>query len=260
MLKLLKIELLKNLPSKSFWVFMLMYLIALPLMVSGFAKLASSAANFPLNLTSHFAFPNIWLTTTFFGSYLHYILGLIVISLITQDFNYRMLRQHIMDGMSRFQLWISKVGVIAVLAMIGMALATITAVVFGAIFTESYTSDAIFSSMTNSVWKFGLQAFAYMSLAAMLAYLIRRTAVCFIVFLFCSTLERLSYLGVPDEISKFFPMTVFSQMLPIPYQEMIKGAGIKLTLVSQETALVLGTLYAILFLGIGFWSLNRSNL
>ena len=128
MIRLIKIETIKLLHSKSFRVlygiylgiFMLLF-ISLP-KLRFFMKIVSSLdkGNF-----SPLAFPSIWITCVFLAQFFTVLLGIIMAVLVVQEFTFRTARQNIIDGLSRAEVVLGKVIVIIILAVVSTLVITI---------------------------------------------------------------------------------------------------------------------------------------
>src|ERR1700733_10125075 len=100
MMKRLSIELKKIMPYPPFWIFIGLYVL-LTLMVFcslPFIKFTGPAS--ALTLKTYYTFPDIWHTLTYIAGLFNLLLGVLVIILITNEFNFRTVRQNIIDGWS----------------------------------------------------------------------------------------------------------------------------------------------------------------
>ncbi len=259
MMKLLKIEWLKIIPNRALWLFIGIYLLATPGIMSYMIKFAKKLRQVSFAQLEYLSFPEVWNTVAYVGSYFHVLLGLIVIYLITREFQFKTLRQQVMDGLSRIQLLLAKISVMGVLTLVAVTSLIITALVTGLLYSEEGIPSNVYQNF-SVFGKFGLQAIGNMSLAAALAFLIRKTGICFILFLFFPLLEKLASSLIWAKLDLYLPKAAFGALIPMPGRSSIESIGIDLSGLEPGLALMLSIGYVIVFLGICSISLEKSNL
>ncbi len=259
MLKLLKIEWLKIIPNRTIWLFLGIYLITLPGIMTYMVRFAKRASEISRTDLSYLSFPEVWTTVAYLASYFHFLLGLIVIYLITREFQHKTLRQQVMDGLSRFQLLLAKVSIMLALSCLAVVGVIATAFVTGFMYSEQGIPSNVYQNF-SVFGNFGLQALCNMSLAAALAFLIRKTGLCFILFLFFPLFEKLAGWATADQLSLYTPKAVFGALIPLPLQEIAANIGWEIARISPSTAVALSVSYLLVFLGICWFSLEKSNL
>jgi len=97
-----------------------------------------------------YRFPDIWHNMTYIASYFKFILAILVIMFISNEFEFRTLRQHIIDGMSRGQFVQSKFLSIGVISLLSTLFITLVILVLG--FSHSTGSPASFSPFSGSIF------------------------------------------------------------------------------------------------------------
>src|ERR1700694_1611313 len=107
MVHLLKIEWLKIKNYRAFWVFSVFYLVSIFLLnYIGWSTHQRTTHDVPgseVVLGQPFSFPNVWATVGWMSSWLLYFPGMMIIMLMTNEFNFKTHRQNIIDGLSRNQ-------------------------------------------------------------------------------------------------------------------------------------------------------------
>jgi len=173
--------------------------------------------NFPgLDSKTFFIFPNLWNTTTWLASWFNLLLAIMIMIFICNEFSFRTFRQHVIDGLSRNELFLAKVALMLVFAVAGVAFVIILTFVTGLFFNTSETWSQLFDTLYLPVVYF-VQAFAYMSLAMMISLLLKNTAISIITFiLYFFPIEPIIRNFFPDKILFFFPMKVISNLTPAP--------------------------------------------
>ncbi len=256
-MNLLQLELRKLLPYKAFWVILALY-TALLLIIFG------SGRNITINGSTMGAqlynLPAVWQNVTYLASYFNLLLGILIIVLVTDEYSFRTIRQQVIDGLSRMQLVLAKAHVILMLAVICTLLVGATGLFFGMSLGEKTTGSTL--DKTSYLAGYFVQAVAYMSLALLVAILVKRSGIAIIAFLlYGNVVEPLIRSRVSDNIDKFFPMKSLSALTPMPGGEFLSQAtGISNETLSIETALVLGIFYAVLFLGLSYLALKLRDL
>lgn len=135
MAHLLKIEWLKIKNYRAFWVFAILYLASIFLVnYIGWSAQQRAFQTEPMAeqvLGNSYAFPKVWHTVGWMSSWLLYFPGMLIIMLMTNEFNFKTHRQNIIDGLSRQQFIGVKIMMVLILAVLITLLNFITALVFG---------------------------------------------------------------------------------------------------------------------------------
>lgn len=180
MLRLLQIEIAKILPYKAFRRLIILFLI-------GFIAMPWSMETIPFmrNFQQLFEFPSIWFFYYFGSEFLSLALAIIVITITCNEYANRTWRQQVIDGMSRNELVLGKVLLMAAIAFVLTVLFAING------FAAGYSNSFQFESqevLAKSGYIFGyfLHVFGIMSLAFFISNLLRRTG--FSIFLFIAWL------------------------------------------------------------------------
>lgn len=274
MKRLLQIEFLKLFTYAGFWVPVLFW--AILYVVSLFIG-TQIDINFPgLDGSTFFAFPMLWNTTTWLASWFNLLLAITIMIFVCNEFSFRTFRQHVIDGLSRTELFLGKVALISVFAVAGVILVFVSTLVLALFFNNADTWSYVFDTIYLPVVYF-IQAFAYMSLAMMIALLLKNIALSILTFiLYFFPLEPIIRNLFPDEILMFFPMKVISNLTPAPdvlqistqpqYYTTINGQVVNSAPPSApfeiplwgNTLVAIG--YIVLFLGISWWILKNKKL
>lgn len=232
MLRLLKIEWLKVKNYKAFWIFAILYFVAiLGINYIGFYINNLTVQNLPASqivLGSPYSFPKVWQTVGFMSSWLLYFPGILFIMLLTNEFNFKTHRQNIIDGWTRKEF----IDVKFVFAILFSIVATLfnfwVALLFGLVTTGSHFS---FTGIENVGYIF-IQTTAYITFAMFLAILFRKSGAAIAVFfLYGLIFEWLLTVLINFKldltpVGYFLPLQVTDVMLPIPFGNKViyKGA------------------------------------
>ena len=111
MMKLFRIELKKILFNKSFRVFFGIYILIFLVFtwvirgINGMDDLKEITRN---NAIHPYQFPDIWVLMSFIAEWFTGFLAIIIVVLVCNEFVYRTARQHVIDGLSRFEFILGK--------------------------------------------------------------------------------------------------------------------------------------------------------
>ena len=220
MLRLLRIEFLKVKTYKTFWAFLGIYALLI-LLFSGAASKMDPAQYDPT--ASIFSFPEIWHNLAYMASYLNILLGILIILLISNEFTFKTFRQNVIDGLSRDEAVTAKflfIGAIAFTCILFLLLYGLTRG-----FTAGHFDHVgqIFEQI-HFLLRLFVQIAGYMSIAAVLAFLIKRAALSIVAYLiYVVALERILRFRIPDEIERYLPVHVLDSLVPANFQLPIPG-------------------------------------
>jgi len=257
MISLIKIEFYKILPNRTFWALVSIYVILLTIFFYGGSKIESDALTL-FNLMPEYYFPRIWHYITFLASWFNWLLGIIIIMLVTHEFSYKTIRYQIAFGLSKSDFILGKIGLISVFCI----LTTLYLIILGLIFGFIYSKDTSFSVIideTNHLITYFIQAFSYMSLALLIGVIFKRSLISVVLFLsYVAFIERIFSAFIPDNIDMYFPMNVITSLTPIPLQIIRNlAAGVEMP-ITTESFIAIG--YSLLFCLISYYLIKRSDL
>jgi hypothetical protein len=207
---------------RAFWVFSIFYLVSIFLInYIGWSTHQRTTQEVPGSgaIMGHvYSFPKVWQTVGWMSSWLLYFPGMIIIMLMTNEFNFKTHRQNIIDGLSRNQFIGVKI-VLAVFLAILITLANVlTAFYFGFNSTGSFSTAGM-----EYIGYIFLQSIAYIFFALMLAVLFRRSGLAIIVFLLygiifewlITALITFNFHWAPA--GYFLPLQASDVLIPIPF-------------------------------------------
>ena len=117
MLHLLQIDLKKMTSYRTFWVICGLYFLTLGFTTASGMEILKWIANkfedfgssLNVNRIPLYHFPDIWQNLIWVSGLFKLVLAIMVVISITNEYQYRTLRQNIIDGMSRWEFVLSKV-------------------------------------------------------------------------------------------------------------------------------------------------------
>lgn len=230
MLHLLKIDLKKLTNYRTFWVVCGIYFISLTfLTASGMEVLkyiASKVEDFGgvinIRRVPLYHFPDVWQNLIWVAGFFKFILGVMVIISVTNEFAYRTVRQNVIDGLSRWEFLKSKILTNAVLAATSTVLLFVIALVTGLI----YSPEIRFSELIDDIEFFPayfLQLFGYLSFALLMGVFVNRAGLTIIILMVARGLELFIIHKLVDVkmLTPFFPLESIESLITLPFQRYV---------------------------------------
>ncbi|MFL9482594.1 ABC transporter permease [Chitinophagaceae bacterium LWZ2-11] len=226
-MQLLKIEWLKLKKYPSFWwmlgitalTYPLINLMFYSLFQNVISKKDMAGAIAKSVLGNPFAFPETWHSVAYFSSFFVMVPAILVIMIITNEYQYKTSRQNIIDGWSRDQFMISKLLDVAIITGIVTLMYVITAAVYGFTVKE----DAVIGSWSENIKYiplFMLQTFAQLTLAFLLGFLVKKAFIALGIFIFYYLIIEnviVGYLRKQDiSARRFLPFEISDRLIPDP--------------------------------------------
>ena len=187
---LLKIEWLKIKKYPAFWWMLVIVMLTYPSInymfynvYTNFTKGKEMTSNIAKMLLGNpFAFPETFHTVAYFSSFFVLLPAILVIMLITNEYNYRTHKQNIIDGWSRKEFMGSKLIDVAIISFVVMTVYMLVALSFG-IYADPDNIGRI-GEQLHYIPMFFLQTFAQLSIAFLLGYLVKKAFIALGIFLF----------------------------------------------------------------------------
>ena len=275
MLHLLGIEYSKVKNYTTFWVMLIIYAVLIPLIIWGISAFNLGQEGTPVYWegSSVFKFPVVWNGVTYVASWFNLLLGIIIVLIISNDFNYRTFKQNVIDGLSKQQVIASKFLFLTVLASAVTLYTFLMGAIFGFIFSDE-------GNMFDDIYYLGIyfiQTIGYFTLAFLFSILIRKTALSIIIFTLTIIVVNplisftISLTIGDNSIVQFFPINSISELTPFPIQwftDLIqsnpeaqsKGMEQVNLIISQPIRTVVATVYIAIFVFLSNLILKKRDL
>lgn len=260
MIRLLKIELQKVRPSRSFKVLASMYFIALTLICVGvmpfFQYLKSRLTDFDVDgidptIIPFYEFPDIWQNITSVAIWFKLLLGFSLIYSITNEFSYRTIRQNVIDGLSKKEFIMSKIIMAGFLSVASAAFLLVLGLITGLIYSTEISLGLILEDI-YFIPAFALQLFTFLVFTLFVGSLIKKSIISMGILIFWTLVVenviwgRMRYLG-QDWIEYILPVKAINQLIHIPFP--------KYALQEVQDFITIPELAAVLFyLGLFYWA------
>ena len=229
--------------------------------IIGSEEISVGSMSLSLDKLPVFAFPDIWHNLAYVAKYFNAFLAIIVIIFITNELEFRTLRQSIINGLNRVEFIISKL-----LLMLGLSLFA-TAVVFLTSLSIGLTQSD--PDAYGSIWKgvefipaFGLYSFAHMLFASLFGLFIRRSGIAISLFLLYSfMLENIAHGLLKwnlklEWLVDYLPLNAIGNLIQLPFGKYL------LRLTQEHVALndvLICCIYIVGFLGLFYWWIKKKD-
>lgn len=273
MKRLLQLEWLKLKHYRPFWILMGLYAIITIIVSSSgmflmefFKSQGADIQGFNPTLLPLYDYPDIWQNLTYVASFFKIFPAFLVIVSVANEFNYRILRQNIIDGLSKKEWLLSKLLFIGTIALGSTLLLLLIGLMTGHIYGHPDSRGAVFQSI-EFLGAYFLDVFTYLVFALLLILIIRRGAIVIVgLFMYTFMIEPFitfflaTYPTLPDIyriFPPFFPVKAIHNLIHIPFLR-YGFMEIQDYISLKEIAIVL--LWLGIFIWLIFWILRRKDL
>ena len=125
-----------------------------------------------------FNFPFIWHWNTYFASGFKLFFALVAIAMIANEYNYRTLKQNLIDGMSKKEIILSKFYIILVYSAISTIGVFIMSLIIGLIYS-SYTEFGIIMQDLIYLLAYFLKLVGFFTFCMFITLLVKRSIFCY---------------------------------------------------------------------------------
>ena len=261
MIRLLKIELNKVLYYKIFWVIFGLYLILLAPTAYAFESIlksvttgdgsGSTPARIILQNYSIFNFPSIWHNISYLFGWFQLFLAIIIVSLVTNEYNFKTLSQNIADGMSKWEIIWAKELVILVLSIISVCMLILLTIMLG----KKIEGTNIFEG-TNVVFAYFITLVLFLNFAYFVSSWLKKSGFAIGVILLYGIVEKIVSLKLPESVSQLLPMNLINNIIPNPFGAFLgKNVSCDLSFLNISMCVF----YITLFICTNYWMLVRGH-
>lgn len=176
MLRLLTIEFHKLKYNKASKVLSIIY-FGLLTSIALIVTIKFEFGNFKLHLADAgiFNFPYIWHFNTYVASILKFFLLLVIVSMMSNEYSYKTLKQNLIDGLSKKEFILSKFYTVIAFAAISTVFVFIVSLILG-LFYSDYNEFAIIISDLEYLFAFFIKLVGFFSFGLFLGILVKRSA------------------------------------------------------------------------------------
>ena len=229
MFSLLQIEWLKIKKYPAFWAMLIIVLLTYPaanlMFYNVYLDITTQKGTDMLAkmlLGNPFAFPETWHTVAYISSFFVILPSILVIMLVTNEYQYKTQRQNIIDGWTRRQFMTSKLMDVLIVSSITTILYTLVAIGFS-IYASTFDASKIWDQ-SYYIGLFFLQTFAQLSIAFLLGYLIKKAFIALGIFLFYYLIVeniatgylKIKATKIGGDIGRYLPFEISDRMIVAP--------------------------------------------
>lgn len=230
MLRLLEIEYHKLRYSRSAKILVLTYFI----LITFIALIASiefnlGAINFRVADQGIFNFPYIWHFNSYIAALLKLFLAIVIVSMMSNEYTNRTLKQNLIDGLSKKEFIASKFLTVMVFSLISTIFLFIVSLILGLSFSDFTEVSIIFSDMEYMIAYF-VKLTGFFAFCMFLGILIKRSAFALGFLFIWWILESIVYgvlkwkvfrdSEIADNIARFFPLESMSILIKEPFSRL----------------------------------------
>lgn len=210
-----------------------------------------------LPLAAAYAFSVIWVKLVTAGTACSLLLVVLFTILITDDFQYRIFRQKMIDGATYWYLIRLKLIDSLLLASFSMLTVLLIGLCLGGWYasgTLHFTPSQFIPILSN-----GLQTMGFMSLAGLIAIIVRKSGLSIIIFsIYMFVGEPLLLNHLPLRAHRWLPCRAFFDLTPNMAQ--VRSAATITDFQIQQSTYLLPLAYILLFWSISYFLLCRQDL
>lgn len=225
MLRLLNIELQKLRYNRAAKVISIIYFVLITF-ISLIASIEFNFGDFHFRVADQgiFNFPFIWHFNTYIAATLKLFLAIVIVSMMSNEYSYRTLKQNLIDGLSKKEFVLSKFLTVLLFSIISTFFIFIVSLILGLSFSDYNEIGIIFSNM-EYIGAYFIKLVAFFSFCLFLGVLVKRSAFA-LGFLFVWFIGEKILWGIleykllrdqADSIMQFFPLEAMSNLIKEPF-------------------------------------------
>jgi ABC-2 type transport system permease protein len=208
-----------------------------------------------------FDFPHIWSYITYSASFFNILLAVIVVVVTTNDFQYKTMRQNIIDGMSKRQVILSKFLLVFFLSTIATIYTFLVGFIIGLLESTSYD----WYQNIHLIVLYFIQTLGYFSFAFLFAILVKKPAIAIVSFILYFPVETIIGKLMNAEAYQVFPLKVFADLTPIPFFKSFLAmskdkSGNAPWVLETDIQIILSVVYISAFFFLSYFLLKKKDL
>ena len=229
MFSLIQIEWLKIKKYPAFWAMLIIVLLTYPaanlMFYNVYLDITTQKGTQMLAkmfLGNPFAFPETCHTVAYISSFFVILPSILVIMLVTNEYQYKTQRQNVIDGWTRRQFMASKLIDVFIVSAITTLLYALVAIGFS-IYADTFDATKMWEQ-SYYIGLFFLQTFAQLSIAFLLGYLIKKAFIALGIFLFYYLIVeniatgyiRMKAEKIGGDLGRYLPFEISDRIIVAP--------------------------------------------
>lgn len=176
-----------------------------------------------------FNFPYIWHFNTYIAAILKLFLAIVIVSMMSNEYSYRTLKQNLIDGLSKKEFVLSKFLTVLLFSAVSTLFIFIVSFILGMAFSDYKEIGIIFSGL-QYVGAYFLKLVAFFSFCLFLGVLVKRSAFALGFLIVWQIFEMLVYgilkwkvfkeTDIADNIATVFPLNAMSNLIKEPFSRL----------------------------------------
>lgn len=230
MYRLLQIEIHKLKNSRASIVLILTYFALLTsIALIAAIKFDIGPIKFHLAEQGIFNFPYVWHFNTFIASFFKLFLLLVIVSMVSNEYSNKTLKQNLIDGLSKKEFVLSKFYTVVLFALISTFFVFVVSMILGLVYSDFNEFSIIFSDLEYLLAYF-VKLLGFFSFGLFLGLLIKRSAFAVGAMLIWFILEAISYnvlkwnifkdTNIADNIYQFAPLQSMWNLIDEPFSRL----------------------------------------
>ncbi len=230
MFRLLGIEIQKLKNSRASKVLIITYFTLLTsIALIAAIKFDIGPVQFHLAEQGIFNFPYIWHFNTFIAAFFKIFLLLVIVSMISNEYSNKTLKQNLIDGLSKKEFILSKFYTVLTFALISTVFVFIVSMILGLIYSDYNEFSIVFSDLEFLV-AFFVKLLGFFSFGLFLGMLIKRSAFAVGAMVIWFIGENITYsllkwkvfrdTDIADNIMQFAPIKAMWNLIDEPFSRL----------------------------------------
>jgi ABC-type transport system involved in multi-copper enzyme maturation permease subunit len=227
MFRLLSIELQKLRYNRSAKAISIVYFA----LITAIALIASiefdfGAVHFRIADQGIFNFPFIWHFNGYMAALLKIFLAIVIVSMMSNEYSYRTLKQNLIDGLSKKEVVLSKFLTVILFALVSTLFLFVVSMILGLSFSDYNEVGIVFSDMEYLLAYF-VKLVGFFAFCLFLGVLVKRSAFALGFLVIWYILEKIAYgvmkwnffkgTDVAEQVSQFFPLEAMANLIKEPF-------------------------------------------
>jgi len=254
MKELLQIELLKIKNYTFFRAFALLFIVLVPLI---FWSLGRGGIPFAPAGKAFFGFPDVWTHLTYITSFCMIFPALLIIVLVCNDITYKTQKQNVIDGLSKKEVILSKFLVV----LTSSIFITVFVFLIGLLFGSIYSSIGNVFNGISALLYFSVQTFGYLTLALLIAVLLRKTSLAVMAYLVIFFITGIILKNtISPALAQLSPINLLNDLGPFPFFRNLLPTDQLAINFGQGLRMIFGLGYIALFLLLSNYIMKKRDL
>jgi len=281
MLRLLQIEFFKLKHNRASKILSIIY-FALLTSIAFIAAIKFDIGPVKFHLADQgiFNFPYIWHFNTYIASILKFFLLLVIVSMMSNEYSNKTLKQNLIDGLSKKEFILSKFYTVIIFALISTIFVFVVSMILGLIYSDFNEIPIIFSDL-EYFFAFFIKLIAFFSFGLLMGILVKRSAFAigailvwffaesfFKGFLFWKFKDIDHTSDKVNEIMQFLPLESMANLIKEPFsrlnavQSVAKQVGedFKFDYAVHWYQVVIVLIWIFIFISLSYYILKKRDL